>query len=129
MTFMAPADVQLDCDNRTIVQPDVFLLCDLSKMKLNKVYGAPDLIVEVLSKSTKKKDMYLKLGKYVNAEVKEYWLVDPEKQTVLVYDFQHDEYPKIYGFDSIVPVGIFNGECKIDFNEVYESAKVFYEMM
>ena len=56
-------------------------------------------------------------------------MVDPEKQTVLVDDFQHDEYPKIYGFDSIVPVGIFNGECKIDFNEVYESAKVFYEMM
>jgi len=129
MTFMAPADVQLDCDNRTMVQPDVFMLCDLSKMKLNKVYGAPDFIVEVLSKSTKKKDMYLKLGKYVSAEVKEYWLVDPEKRTVLVYDFEHDEYPKIYGFDSAVPVGIFDGDCEIDFRVVYERAKVFYEMM
>ena len=98
-------------------------------MKLKNVYGAPDFIVEVLSKSTKKKDMYLKLGKYANADVREYWLVDPDKKIVLVYDFQNDEWPKIYGFDSIIPVSIFNGECEIDFNRIYERARVFYEQM
>lgn len=129
MTFLAPVDVQLDCDDKTMVQPDLFMLCDLKKMKRNKVYGAPDFIVEVLSKSTKKKDMYIKLGKYANANVKEYWLVDPDKRTVLVYDFQNDEWPKIYGFDSRIPVSVFNGACEIDFNEIYERAQIFYEQI
>lgn len=129
ITFLAPADVQLDCDDKTMVQPDLFVLCDLKKMKLNKVYGAPDLVVEVLSKSTKRKDMYLKLEKYINADVREYWLVDPDKRSVLVYDFQNDELPKIYGFDSKVPVSIFDGACEIDFNIIYERAKIFYEHM
>ena len=127
--FMAPADVQLDCDDRTMVQPDVFMICDLNKMKLEKVYGAPEFIVEVLSKSTRRKDMVLKLRKYMNAGVKEYWMVDPEKKAVLVYDFLNDDYPKIYGFDSIIPVELFDGECKIDFNEINEKANVFIEPM
>lgn len=129
ITFISPVDVQLDCDDKTMVQPDVFVLCDLKKMKRNKVYGAPDFVVEVLSKSTKRKDMYLKLAKYINADVREYWLVEPDKRSVLVYDLQNDELPKIYGFDSKIPVSIFNGECKIDFNIIYERAKVFYEQM
>ena len=129
MPFMAPADVQLDCDGGTMVQPDVFMVCDRSKMKLEKVYGAPEFIVEILSQSTKRKDMIIKLRKYMNAGVKEYWIVDPEKKTVLVYDFLNDDYPKIYGFDSIIPVELLDGECKIDFNDINEKTKVFYEQI
>ena len=129
MPFMAPADVQLDCDGGTMVQPDVFMICDRSKMKLEKVYGAPEFIVEVLSQSTKRKDMIIKLRKYMNAGVKEYWIVDPGKKTVLVYDFLNDDYPKIYGFDSVIPVELLDGECKIDFNEMNEKAQIFYEQI
>ena len=129
MPFMAPVDVQLDCDDRTMVQPDVLMICDLNKMKFTKIYGAPEFVVEVLSASTKKKDMNLKLSKYMDAGVKEYWVVDPEKLTVLVFNFENEEFTHVYGFDSTIPVGLFYGECKIDFNKIYERAKVFYEQM
>ena len=84
-------------------------------------------MIEILSESTKKKDSYLKLMKYQNAGVREYWLVDPEKKKVIVYDFEQEEIPKIYGFDTQVPVGIFGGECKVDFAKIYEEIRFIYE--
>ena len=59
--FIAPVDVQLDCDEKTMVQPDVGIVCDSSKIQRFGVYGAPDFLVEVISPSTKKKDYTLKL--------------------------------------------------------------------
>ena len=116
--FISPLDVQLDCDDKTIVQPDVLVVCDRNKVTKKGIYGAPDLVVEVLSDATKKKDMYIKLIKYMNSGVKEYWMVNPEKRIVLVYDFQNDSDVKIYGLDAKIPVGIFEGECLIDFREI-----------
>ena len=125
--FVAPADVQLDCDDKTMVQPDVFVVCDRSKIIKRCTYGAPDLIVEILSPSTRKKDINIKLKKYIGAGVAEYWIVDPDKKTVVVYDFAHDELPVIYGFDAKVPVGLFDGECEVDFAEIYEYISFLYE--
>ena len=106
---------------------DVFVVCDRDKITRKGIYGAPDFVVEVLSKSTKKKDMYIKLMKYMNAGVKEYWMVDPEKKIVLVHDFQNDNDVKIYGFDAGIPVGIFEGDCQIDFREIDEYVSFLYE--
>lgn len=117
--FASPVDVQLDCDNKTMVQPDVLVLCDRSKLIKRCIYGAPDFIVEVLSKSTKRKDSTIKLSKYVEAGVREYWLVDIEKERVLVYFFEGDDYPTIYGRGDEIPVGIFDGELKIPMAEVF----------
>ena len=115
----SPVDVQLDCDDKTMVQPDVLVLCDRSKLIKRCIYGAPDFIVEVLSGSTKKKDSTIKLAKYVEAGVREYWMVDIEKERVLVYLFEGDDYPTLYGRDSEIPVGIFGGELKIPMAEVF----------
>ena len=79
LPMYSPIDVQLDCDNKTIVQPDVLVLCDTSRLSGNTIWGAPDFVVEVLSKSTRKKDMFVKLNKYMNAGVREYWMVDFDK--------------------------------------------------
>lgn len=98
---------QLDCDDKTIVQPDVLVLCDAGRLSGNTILGAPDLVVEVLSKVTRKKDMFVKLNKYMNAGVKEYWMVDFEKMKVIVYDFLHENYSVIYGIHDVVPVGTF----------------------
>ncbi len=125
--FTAPVDVQLDCDDRTMVQPDVLVVCDRSKIIRRCVYGAPDFIIEILSASTRKKDMTLKLTKYAEAGVCEYWLVDPDKRKIIVYDLENEEIPAIYGFDAKVPVGIFDGECEIDFAEIYEYISFLYE--
>ena len=70
--FIAPVDVQLDCDNKTMVEPDVGIVCDTSKIKRFGIYGAPDFLVEVISPSTKKRDYTLKLSKYIEAGVREY---------------------------------------------------------
>lgn len=101
------------------------MLCDVSRLCGNTIWGAPDFVVEVLSKSTKKKDMFIKLNKYMNAGVREYWMVDFDKMKILVYDFEHDNYPVLYGVDSVIPVGIFDGGCKIDFGEISEYLKSF----
>lgn len=127
LPMISPIDVQLDCDDKTIVEPDVIIVCDRSKVIRRCVYGAPDFVVEVLSPSTKKKDMIIKLNKYMNAGVREYWIIDPEQKKVMVYDFEHDNYPLMMGFDEIVPVGILENECEIDFNQVYDYIRFLYE--
>ena len=78
--FFAPIGVQLDKDDKTIVEPDILIVCDRNQITRRGIYGAPDFVIEILSESTKKKDSYLKLMKYQNAGVREYWLVDPEKK-------------------------------------------------
>lgn len=127
IAFDCPVDTQLDCDNKTMVQPDVFVVCDRDKITRRGIFGAPDLVIEVLSKSTKKKDMFIKLNKYKNAGVREYWMVDAEKKVVLVYVFQNDDDVKLYGFDAKIPVSIFDGDCQIDFKEVYDYVKFLYD--
>lgn len=127
LPMIAPVDVQLDRDDRTMVQPDVLIVCDRDKIIDRCVYGAPDFIIEVLSDSTKRKDSFVKLNKYLDAGVREYWMIDPVRKTVVVYDFEHDEYPILYGFDARVPVRIWDGELEIDFSEVYGHIRFLYE--
>ena len=68
--------------------------------------------------------MLLKLYKYQNAGVKEYWVVDPDHETVLVYYFQDDNfYPEKYDFDSVIPIHISEGQCSIDFSRVNRALK------
>lgn len=64
--------------------------------------------------------MEVKLNKYVSAEVREYWIVDPEKERVIVYGIDNDIDISMYSFDNQVPVRIFNQECKIDFRDIAE---------
>ena len=113
--LFAPVDVQLDCDDQTMVQPDVLIICDKDKIIRRCIMGAPDFIIEILSESTQKKDMYLKLHKSEAAGVREYWMVDTDRRKVIVYFFEKDAYPAIYGMKDKIPVEIFGGELEIDF--------------
>lgn len=119
--FMAAADVRLDRDDKTMVMPDVFVVCDPARIVgRNGRYldGAPDLVIEVASPSTRKTDMGIKLEKYRKAGVREYWIVDYEKRKVIVWAFGDDPDVFLYGFDAEVPVGISGGKCKISFMEI-----------
>ena len=71
--------------------------------------------------------MVIKLQKYANAGVKEYWMVDIEGRRVFVYIFDEENYPVIYAFDSKVPVYIWGGQCEIDFSEVYNYIRFLIE--
>jgi len=116
--LISPIDVQLDCDEKTMVQPDVIILCDRDKMKDKNIYGAPEFVLEVLSPSTRRKDCLKKLEKYEAAGVKEYWIMDPDKKKLLVYKFEEDLTPSIYGLDHPVPIGIYHGALNIQMNHI-----------
>ena len=118
---IAPTDVRLDCDDKTMVQPDVLVVCDRSKVTRQRIEGAPDLIVEVLSTSHWYNDMILKMRKYRNAGVREYWIVVPEQQAILVYHFEKTPEVAQYSFEDQVPVGIWGGKCKVDFKKILEN--------
>ena len=120
--FLAPCDVRLDRDDHTMIQPDLLVMCGPYDVDGKRIEGAPDLVLEILSPSTRAKDMLLKLHKYQHAGVKEYWIVDPDRSMVLVYDLQGEEYyPERYGFDAVIPVRISGGACAIDFSRVQKA--------
>lgn len=122
--FLSPCDVRLDMDNKTMVQPDLLVICHDYDLDAKRFEGAPDLVLEILSPSTRSKDMLLKLYKYQNAGVREYWIVDPDHERVLVYDFGTDSfYPDQYDFESLIPIHISEGLCSIDFSKVSRALK------
>lgn len=124
VVFTAPVAVQLDQDDRTMVEPDLAVVCEKKKLVKRCIMGAPDFIVEILSPSTRERDMFLKLMKYQNAGVREYWIVDAEKERIITYFFADDDIPAIYGLDALVPVKIYGGELMIDFSEIRQALQV-----
>lgn len=126
--YLSPCDVRLDRDNRTMVQPDLLVVCEEYDIGAKAFDGAPDLTLEILSPSTRSKDMLLKLHKYANAGVREYWIVDPDRQTVLVYDLEHEDYyPEKYSFEDRIPIRISGGECSIDFSRIMRRIERYYK--
>lgn len=125
--FLSPCDVQLDMDNRTMLQPDLFVVCRDYDRTAHSFYGAPDLTIEILSDSTRSKDMLLKLKKYHDAGVREYWIIDPQNKEVFVYDFtQTDFRPEVYPFDSVIPIHLSGDACKIDFDRINKKIAPHY---
>lgn len=118
--LISPVDVQLDCDERTMVQPDVGILCHDDKIEKWGVYGAPDFVLEIISPSTKRKDCIKKLDKYMDAGVREYWILDPYQKKLLVYLAQGDACPIIYGLEEPVPIRIYDGALEIKFNHIMQ---------
>lgn len=118
--FTAPCDVQLNCDEYTMVQPDILIVCDPGKITDRCIVGAPDFVVEVLSPSTRKKDITIKQRKYCATGVREYWMVDMEKGHVIVYFFEKSSLPFIYGMKDKISVGIYDGNLVIDFAVISE---------
>ena len=125
--YLSPVSVQLDCDDKTMVEPDLIVICSKDKLLRRCCFGAPDLVIEVLSPSTRRKDIRIKTTKYEHAGVREYWMIDPDKKQVMTYFFEDDGFPSIYGFDAVIPVRIWDNQLKIDFREVWEEIAFFYE--
>jgi len=95
----------------TAVRPDLVVICDSSKIDTNSIKGAPDLVVEILSPSTARHDVRVKLIKYCEAGVREIWIVDPIRDIVYTYTLNNvSEYDwKIYGAGDEIPVSILKG--------------------
>jgi Uma2 family endonuclease len=95
--FIAPFDVRLPVKNRkkdsevtTVVQPDLCVVCDDAKIDARGCCGAPDLVIEILSPGNTKKEVKLKHELYEEAGVKEYWIIYPDEQNVVVFTLNED---------------------------------------
>lgn len=120
--FVAPMDVYLNCDDRTRVEPDVTVFCDREQIHEDACYGPPDLAVEVISKSTRKRDYGIKMLKYRTAGVKEYWIVEPEQRNVTVYWFEDETLNCQYSFDEEIGFHLFP-DLKVTMGELVKTGR------
>jgi Uma2 family endonuclease len=127
--FVAPFDVRLintkksSDDNivYTVVQPDICIICDKDKIDKRGCVGAPDLVIEIVSKGNTKYEMETKFELYEEAGVLEYWIVGLGDETTTVFDLKENKFQfrKIYSNDDKVPMGIFT-DFSLDMTEVFE---------
>lgn len=110
----SPFAVFLDADDKTYVEPDISVICDPDKLTDEGCKGAPDWIIEIVSPSSRPRDYMKKMFKYHMAGVREYWIVDYEKNLVILYDFEHDMVEN-YTFSDKVTSGVFEG-FELDFS-------------
>ena len=111
--FFSPCAVYINNDIYNYVEPDLLVICDMDKLDRKGCHGAPDWLVEIVSPGSKKMDYIRKLFKYRTAGVREYWIIDPMKKMIKVYDFGRDTETD-YTFEDKVPVGIYE-DFVIDF--------------
>lgn len=128
--YPAPFDVRLFAQHGdapsnidTVVQPDISVVCDKTKIDGNGCKGAPDFIIEILSPSSLRHDRLVKLGLYQKAGVREYWIIDPKNTSVQVFLLDDNGILRLmedYGSNNVAKVNVLEG-CFV------ELAKVFME--
>jgi Uma2 family endonuclease len=116
--FSAPFDLRLpdkdekDEDVATVLQPDILIVCDKSKLQGTGYYGVPTLIIEIVSPSTNKVDKLSKFNKYEKTGVQEYWVIEPESKLVSVFILQDNKRygrPDVYSEENNINISVFPG--------------------
>lgn len=124
--YVAPFDVVLVSENenkdssKNVVQPDITVICDKSKLEDSGCVGSPDLVIEVVSPSTASQDYVKKLNLYEKYSVKEYWIVNSLNNNIFIYKLdEHNQYSevKVYNIRDRIQVGIFK-DLIIDLSEI-----------
>ena len=115
--FHAPFDVKLSDTPLTIVQPDLMIICDKNKLDRKRCNGAPDFIIEIVSPSNPADDYIRKLYYYKNYGVREYWIIDPQRKSIMVNYFERDLLNIPYTFDAVLKVNIYE-DLYINFSDI-----------
>ena len=116
--FPAPFDVKLSDHPLTLVQPDIMIVCDKDKLDGKRCNGAPDFVIEIISPNNPSDDYIRKLYYYKSYGVREYWIVDPISQTILVNFFEQDSFNvRQYSFQDKIKVNIYD-DLWINFAEL-----------
>lgn len=113
---IAPFAVFLNADDKNYVEPDISVICDPDKLDEKGCNGAPDWITEIVSPGSRRMDYFTKVFKYRTAGVREYWIVDPVKNRITVWNFEKDDNTE-YSFTDFVESGIYPG-FYIDFGKL-----------
>lgn len=114
--YPAPFAVFLNADSQNYVEPDISVICDKSKLDEKGCNGAPDWVIEIVSPSSRRMDYAIKSFKYRTAGVREYWIVDSDKNRITVWNFEQDTMDE-YSFSESVKAGIYT-DLEIDFSEI-----------
>ena len=117
----APFAVYILNDDYNYVEPDISVICDRNKVDDRGCHGAPDWVIEIVSPSSKHMDYVRKLALYQTAGMREYWIVDPQQQSVTVYDLEHEAGPVLHAFSEKIRAGIYE-DLVLDFNEFVSQA-------
>jgi Uma2 family endonuclease len=109
--FAAPLDVrpfpEEDRRDDTVVQPDLLVVCDQAKLSKGSVDGPPDLVIEIVSPSNGQRELFLKFQIYLDAGVREYWVIEPEEKQVQVHVLENGHFiSSAYKKDAVIPVAI-----------------------
>ena len=115
-TYVSPFAVFLNENDKNYVEPDISVTCDPNKLNDKGCTGAPDWIVEIVSPGSRRMDYFTKLFKYRTAGVREYWIVDPLKNFVIVYNFDTSDSEQ-YTFADTIKAGIYE-DLHIDFSKI-----------
>lgn len=114
--YIAPFAVFLNEDDKTYVEPDISVICDPDKLTDNGCAGAPDWVIEIVSPGSKRMDYSIKLFKYRSSGVREYWIVDPDKNRITIHDLEHEDVNE-YTFSDSIKAGIYD-DLSIDFGQL-----------
>ena len=114
--FIAPFAVFLNEDDKNYVEPDISVICDPDKLNEKGCAGAPDWVIEIVSPGSRRMDYSIKLFKYRSAGVREYWIVDPDKNRIMVWNFESEDTGD-YTFADSIKAGIYE-DLLIDFGQL-----------
>lgn len=116
--YAAPFAVKLFEDRETIVEPDISIICDRSKLTDKGCTGSPDWVIEIVSPGNSSHDYIRKLNLYADAGVREYWIVDPGRESVFVYYLEHTHFKaEAHTFRERIKVNIYE-DFYIDFSQM-----------
>lgn len=107
--YPAPFDVRIFGDDSTVVQPDLSVICKPELLTDKGCDGAPDWVIEIASEGNASHDYVTKMMQYQKACVREYWIVDPKKSAVFVYNFEDPSRTDTYSFEEEIPSGVLEG--------------------
>jgi len=120
--YYAPFDVRLNADtlDDTVVQPDLLIVCDNTKLDDAGCKGSPDMVVEILSPSTARYDRNTKFNAYLKSGIREYWIIDPETKSLAQHILKDSNYiTHPYTDEETAPVHVLEG-CTINLSKVFE---------
>lgn len=112
----APFGVYIKKDERNYVEPDISLICHGDKLDEKGCHGAPDWVIEIVSPSSRKMDYVRKTKLYQETGVREYWIVDPNKEMVTIYTTDQWDVPVCHSFAEQIQSGIYE-DLYLEFTE------------
>lgn len=101
------------------INPHVVFIKNRDMIKKDCIIGAPNMVIEIMDSETKNMQIGVRPDKYRDAGIQEYWMIDATSKNIVVYDFEREAFPSMYGFSGRVPVKSLESNCEVNFAKLY----------